>query len=124
VKLVNTLFYLSIALIVSSLYFILFHGEFAGRFTSNANLNETLIIGKNLYEQRNCISCHGVGGGSPVDDQTPKISAQNAKYLFNQIKDIQLGQRSNGMASIMKNSMGSPLSDLEINAISVYLSQQ
>jgi cytochrome c553 len=85
------------------------------------NSQENIELGKKLYEQKKCGVCHGSDGSNPPAENYPRINHQPIEYLFTQIKDIQSGNRSNGMTTIMKNSMVKS-TDSEIQSISAYLS--
>jgi cytochrome c len=50
----------------------------------------------------------------------PKLAGQNADYLFNQMKDIKSGARSNGMTAAMKGVMP-VVSEEEMRAIANWL---
>ncbi|PCJ99590.1 MAG: cytochrome C [Alteromonadaceae bacterium] len=79
--------------------------------------------GKALYKAKNCITCHGKKGKSPLMAGYPKLAGQDKKYLVIQINDIKSGARSNSMTPVMKPNVAA-LSDEEISAIATYLSKQ
>jgi len=61
--------------------------------------------GAALYKSKTCWSCHGKDAKSPIMPVYPKLAGQNADYLFNQLKDIKSGARSNGQSAAMKGVM-------------------
>lgn len=70
-----------------------------------------------------CSACHGKDANSPIAPTFPKLAGQNSMYIFNQMKDIQSGSRSNGGSSMMKGVM--PMtSDAEKQAIADWISKQ
>ncbi|MBF0279688.1 MAG: c-type cytochrome [SAR324 cluster bacterium] len=105
--------------------------------------------GKELYVKLTCFACHGPDGkgmvrkrdrkdkktgefkyrkGDPMPgfEAYPKLAGQNSVYLYNQIKDIFGGKRSNGLTSAMlgiKAFIDSSASDEDLKAIAEYLSQ-
>ncbi len=62
--------------------------------------------GAALFKQKTCWSCHGKDAKTPIMPFYPKLAGQNADYLFNQMKDIKSGARSNGQTAAMKGVMG------------------
>jgi cytochrome c len=76
--------------------------------------------GEKLYKKKLCQTCHGEAGREPILDTYPKLAGQNAKYLYNQMKDIKSGKRKNGLSSAMK-PMVANVSKEEMKAIAKYL---
>ncbi|WP_428633309.1 c-type cytochrome [Sedimenticola sp.] len=62
--------------------------------------------GAALYKAKTCWSCHGKDAKSPIMPFYPTLAGQNADYMFNQMKDIKSGARSNGQTAAMKGVMG------------------
>jgi cytochrome c len=77
--------------------------------------------GAELYTKKTCNACHGADANTPLLPVYPKLAGQNADYLFNQMKDIKSGARSNGQSAAMKGIMAA-VSDDEIRAIADWLS--
>ena len=82
----------------------------------------TAADGKSLFEQRLCITCHGVGGAAPIISTYPRLAGQNKDYLVQQFKDIQSGARNNAQTSAMKGIVAG-VSAEDIDAIAEYLSK-
>ena len=61
--------------------------------------------GAELYTTKTCNACHGADAKTPLLPVYPKLAGQNADYLFNQMKDIKSGTRSNGQSAAMKGIM-------------------
>ncbi len=70
-----------------------------------------------------CSACHGKDAKTPVMPTYPKLAGQNADYVYNQIKDIQSGARSNGMTAAMKG-ITHMTTDEEKKAIAKWISEQ
>lgn len=105
--------------------------------------------GKELYTKLTCFGCHGPDGkgmvrkrdrkdkktgkfkyrkGDPLPgfEAYPKLAGQNATYLYNQMKDIFEGRRTNGLSSAMqgiKTFIDSTATDEDLKAIAEYLSK-
>lgn len=79
------------------------------------------IMGKKLYVEKMCYTCHGTEGRKPIMDAYPNLAGQKSSYLFQQLLDIQSGKRSNGMSSMMK-AVTKDISRAEFKAIAIYLS--
>ncbi|KPH65211.1 cytochrome C [Pseudoalteromonas porphyrae] len=78
--------------------------------------------GAALYTAKNCQTCHGAEGKSPIMAMYPKLNGQNKEYLLAQMKDIKSGARANGMSIAMK-AMVATVTDEELAAIADYLSK-
>ncbi|MBT2971639.1 MAG: cytochrome c [Candidatus Thiodiazotropha sp. (ex Ctena orbiculata)] len=76
-----------------------------------------------LYLAKACAGCHGVDGRSPVKPYYPKVAGQNEAYLYNQLRDLKNGSRSNSQSNIMKGIM-TAVSDEEMRAIAAWLAKQ
>lgn len=61
----------------------------------------------------NCETCHGVGGVSPVPDQTPSIAGKSERFLVGQLEAFRAGKRRHDTMGLM----GDTMSDDEIRAI-------
>lgn len=70
-----------------------------------------------------CQSCHGdKGKGKQVDGVSyPVIGGQNRNYLYTELVNWQLGERSNSPGEVM-NKIAKQLNDDEIKALANYLS--
>lgn len=79
--------------------------------------------GKQLYEQRFCIGCHGPEGRAPIELAYPVLAGQNQAYLVQQFRDIQSGARNNAITPTMRNLVQN-VSAEEITAIASYLAEQ
>lgn len=84
---------------------------------------EAALDGAQLYQMRACSSCHGADGKTPIMPLYPAIAGQNADYIFNQMKDIKSGARSNGQAVIMMGIMVM-VTEEEMRAIADWVATQ
>jgi cytochrome c553 len=66
-----------------------------------------------------CLACHGVNGNSSMPG-VPSLAAQNARYIYLQLRDYQEGRRDNPMMS----PMAAGLSRDEMRELATYFSQQ
>ena len=66
-----------------------------------------------------CLACHGVNGNS-VMPGVPSLAAQNARYIYLQLRDYQEGRRDNPMMSPMAAGLTRP----EMQELANYFSQQ
>ncbi len=66
-----------------------------------------------------CISCHGVNGNSTMPG-TPSLAAQNARYIYLQLRDFQEGRRDNPMMTPMTAGLTRP----EMQELANYFSKQ
>jgi len=78
------------------------------------------LDGAALFKTKTCVACHGKDANTPIMPTYPKLAGQNADYLFNQMKDIKSGARSNGMTAAMKGVMP-VVSEEEMRAIANWL---
>jgi len=76
--------------------------------------------GAALYQQKTCVSCHGKDAKSPLIASYPKLAGQNADYIFEQLKDIKSGARSNGQSAAMKGIL-TMVSEKEMRTIADWL---
>ncbi|MFY8274024.1 c-type cytochrome [Pseudoalteromonas sp. SSDWG2] len=83
-------------------------------------MNAHAADGEALYTAKNCQTCHGAEGKTPIMGMYPKLAGQNKEYLVAQMKDIKSGARSNGMSAAMK-AMVMNITDEEFAAIADYL---
>ena len=66
-----------------------------------------------------CFACHGPNGNSAMQE-TPSLAAQNARYIYLQLRDFQEGRRSNPMMT----PMAAGLTRDEMRELGNYFSQQ
>ena len=66
-----------------------------------------------------CLACHGVNGNSNMPG-VPSLAAQNARYIYLQLRDYQEGRRDNPMMSPMAAGLTRP----EMQELANYFSQQ
>ena len=79
--------------------------------------------GKDLYNVKGCVSCHGEGGRKALLPNYPILNGQNSAYLLQQILDIKSGARANSQSAVMKPFVLA-LSEGEMKEIADYLSKQ
>ena len=84
-------------------------------------INDTVLTGKSLYQQYNCVGCHGVNGKTPIAPNYPRLAGLGENYLARQITDIRDGLRVNGLSAVMQGSIIG-ITDDEISMIAQYLS--
>jgi cytochrome c len=70
-----------------------------------------------------CRVCHGVEGAKPIVPNYPKLNGQNKAYLIAALNAYKDGNRTGGLAGMMKG-IASGLSDAEIEALAEYYSKQ
>ncbi len=82
-------------------------------------------VGRYIYHRGNpfsgvaaCASCHGPKGDGTV--QLPRVAGQHAAYLEGQLKDFNKRERTNDNA--VMHAIASKLTELEVKAVSLYLS--
>jgi cytochrome c553 len=66
-----------------------------------------------------CVACHGPNGNS-VMPNTPSLAAQNARYIYLQLRDFQEGRRDNPLMT----PMAANLSRDDMREIATYFSEQ
>lgn len=49
--------------------------------------------GKQLAQQKNCASCHGADGNTPVSPEFPRLAGQHPEYLAKALRDYKGGKR-------------------------------
>jgi cytochrome c553 len=91
-----------------------------------ANKKPDLAAGEALYSNGDstrgitaCVGCHGANGNSG-SGTWPKLSAQNATYIYNQLAHFKSGERANGVMM----GMSMPLSDADMRNVAAYLEKQ
>ena len=82
---------------------------------------EDLALGEKVATEGKCDTCHGAGYKGKGD--VPRLANQHSVYLIRQLKDIQIGARTNKNAAIMKPIVDK-MSDKEIVAVSAYLASK
>ncbi|MDH3354000.1 MAG: cytochrome c4 [Chromatiales bacterium] len=82
-------------------------------------------VGYYLYHNGNsysdvpaCESCHGVDGNGTT--KLPRLAGQHKRYLMAQLLDFNTRKRTNDNA--VMHSVASKLTELEINALALYIS--
>lgn len=82
-------------------------------------------VGRFIYHKGNpfsgvaaCASCHGPKGDGTV--QLPRVAGQHAAYLEGQLKEFNKRERTNDNA--VMHAIASKLTELEVKAVSLYLS--
>jgi len=82
-------------------------------------------VGRYIYHKGNpfsgvaaCASCHGPKGDGTV--QLPRLAGQHAAYLEGQLKEFNKRERTNDNA--VMHAIASKLTELEVKAVSLYLS--
>jgi cytochrome c553 len=82
-------------------------------------------VGRYIYHKGNpfsgvaaCASCHGPKGDGTV--QLPRVAGQHAAYLEGQLKEFNKRERTNDNA--VMHAIASKLTELEVKAVSLYLS--
>ena len=86
---------------------------------------ELAMVGRYIYHQGNrfagvppCATCHGPNGEGAAN--LPRLAGQNELYLENQIRLFNKRERTNDNA--VMHTIASKLSELEMKAVSEYLS--
>ena len=78
--------------------------------------------GEELTKKYNCASCHGADYNKPIDPSYPKLAGQHASYLAHALVAYKRGaDGANGRGNPIMVAQVKPLSDQDINDISVYL---
>lgn len=94
-----------------------------GGATAASAQEQAALDGAQLYMTKACLSCHGPDGRTPILPLYPKVAGQNAAYLYNQLRDIKAGARTNGQSVVMMGIMAN-VSDDEMRAIADWLATQ
>ena len=76
--------------------------------------------GADAYKSRNCHTCHGDVGKTPIVPNYPVLAGQNPLYALSQMRAIKSGERSSGMSMVMK-ALVAEVPDDELIAIAEYL---
>ncbi|WP_431857922.1 c-type cytochrome [Azospirillum sp.] len=82
---------------------------------------ERVAKGKALYEESECVACHGPDGKEPQAEM-PAVGGQKREYIALQIKEIRDGIRKNGMAESMV-PFAQKLNDEQAELVADYLAQ-
>lgn len=69
-----------------------------------------------------CAACHGLDG-NPTDPQYPRLAGQSERYIAHQIALFKTGERSTGMAAVMK-PFADTLSAQDARDIGAYFATQ
>ena len=69
-----------------------------------------------------CAACHGLDG-NPTDPQYPRLAGQSERYIAHQIALFKTGERSSGMAAVMK-PFADTLSAQDARDIGAYFATQ
>lgn len=77
--------------------------------------------GKQLFADKGCTACHGEDAATPLQEGYPRLSGQNADYVFNQLKDIKSGARANGQTTDTMKPMVEDLTEGEMRALADFL---
>lgn len=75
-------------------------------------------FGNNVYKER-CAGCHGQKGEG-IAGYSPKLAGQHWTYLRDQIRDIKLSRRTNGMSPVMA-PIFKGLTDKQVIELTKYL---
>ncbi|MGQ0525344.1 MAG: c-type cytochrome [Betaproteobacteria bacterium] len=75
------------------------------------------ILGKNVAA---CAACHSPNGAG-IPAQYPRLAGQHAEYIEVQLKAFRSGERANDANGMMR-AVAAKLSDVEIKALSEYVS--
>jgi cytochrome c553 len=66
-----------------------------------------------------CAACHGAQGlGIPVE--FPRLSAQHAEYVYDQLNKFRTGERANDGAKMMR-TIASKMTDSDMKAVAAYI---
>jgi cytochrome c len=79
--------------------------------------------GKNLYVAKACATCHGMDANTPIMPVYPRLAGQNSQYLYDQMKAIKDGTRTNGQSAAMKPMMMN-VSEEEMKIIADWIAGQ
>ena len=87
--------------------------------------SDLAAVGKYIYHKGNrysevppCASCHGDNGGGTK--QMPRLAGQHKRYVVFQLQEFNQRKRTNDNA--IMHSIASNLTELEIQAVSLYVS--
>ena len=82
------------------------------------------LSAEELYQS--CIGCHGDAGQGDVTSGAPALAGQDEAYLIRQLRNFRDGVRgavAGDDQGMQMSAMAVPLSDNDISALAVYLSQ-
>ncbi len=108
--------------VVIAMFGIVTLGRSDGLAQSPAEASSGEPDGAELYASRTCIACHGKDANTPLLPNYPKLAGQNSEYLFQQMKDIKSGARSNGQTPAMRGVMHL-VDEKEMQVLAEFLSQ-
>ncbi|MBX9633900.1 MAG: cytochrome c4 [Magnetospirillum sp.] len=77
--------------------------------------------GKQLFADKGCTACHGEDANTPLQEGYPRLSGQNPEYVFNQLKDIKAGARTNGQTNDTMKPIVEDLSEGDMRALADFL---
>jgi len=83
-------------------------------------VEEIQLDGATLYNEKGCVSCHGVDGKMPVKANYPQLAGQVPEYALAQMKDIKNDARTNRESVVMKGLV-QVVSDDDLNTIAQWL---
>ncbi len=94
-----------------------------GAFSASALAGSGNVArGEQLAKKYNCASCHGANYDQPIDPSYPKLAGQHASYLSHALVAYKRGaDGANGRGNPIMIAQVKPLSNQDINDISVYL---
>lgn len=93
-----------------------------GAVSMSALAGGNVARGEQLAKKYNCASCHGANYDTPIDPSYPKLAGQHASYLSHALVAYKRGaDGANGRANPIMAAQVKPLSNQDINDISVYL---
>ncbi len=100
---------ISLAGLLAMTFFILYPGDEA-----------KAQAGKNVYNAKGCVACHGPDGKAPIMPIYPKLAGQNSAYTVAQLQGFKTQQRKSGQSALMWG-MAAQLSDAEMKQVADYL---
>lgn len=94
-----------------------------------ASADQTVVdLGRAVYLGGNsatgvaaCAACHAVDGAGNSAARFPALAGQHSEYLARQLQAFGKGERANDAGRMMRN-IASKMSDVEIRAVSEYIS--
>ncbi len=90
------------------------------------NNTDSQSIAITALKTNNCASCHGADYAKSTDDSIPSLAGQHADYLVQALRQYRAGDNAHAILSRNNGIMtgnAKKLSNAEINAIALYLSQ-
>lgn len=70
--------------------------------------------------KKECASCHGADGGTPITPDTPKLAGQHADYLVKALQGYKAGTRKNAIMG----PMAAKLSQRDMEDLAAFFSRQ